>query len=224
MRGAGILLAAGRGTRLGGETPKGFSPLGGEPLLARVLRAAAACGAIEALVVVAPPGYEDAAASIAADAGASVRVVTGGETRQASVRRGLDDVPPGPEAVVCHDVARPFAPPELFDRVLRALAGADGAVPVLPVADTVKRLRDGLVVETVPRDDLALVQTPQAFRRPALETAHLRAEVEGFTGTDDAVLLERAGFRVAAVPGDPRNLKITDPSDLARAAAMLAGD
>lgn len=224
MRAAGILLAAGRGRRLGGEAPKALAPVGGEPILARALRTAASCAGIEALVVVAPGGYEEEVTSLVDGSATPVSVVAGGKTRQASVRRGLEAVPAGPDAVVCHDVARPFASPELFERVLGALAEADGVVPVVPVADTVKRLRGGLVVETLSREDLALAQTPQAFHRAALEAAHLRAQRDGFVGTDDAVLLEQAGFVVAAVEGDPRNLKITDPADLARAAAILSGE
>jgi 2-C-methyl-D-erythritol 4-phosphate cytidylyltransferase len=221
VRVAGILLAGGRGTRLGGETPKALVLFGGEPLLARALRTADGCGRLEGLVVVIPEGHEDEATAIAAASAKLLAVVAGGATRQGSVRRGLDALPNGFEAVVCHDVARPFAGPALYERVLDALEGADGAVPTVPVSDTVKRVRNGVVLETLPRDELVLVQTPQAFRRAALEEAHRRAERDGFTGTDDGALLERAGFRVAAVPGDPRNLKITDPVDLERATELL---
>lgn len=221
MRAAGILLAAGRGARLGEQSPKALVPLGGEPLLVRALRTAEACPRIAGLVIVAPVGYEDEAISLVTGSTKLLAVVPGGVTRQDSVRRGLRGLSGDLDAVVCHDVARPFATPALYDRVLDALEGADGVVPVVPVADTVKRVRGGLVLETVPRDDLVLVQTPQAFRRSSLEEAHRRAERDGFTGTDDATLLERAGFAVATVPGDPRNLKITDPGDLERAAALL---
>lgn len=221
MRAAGILLAAGRGARLGGDAPKAFATLGGEPLLARALRTAERCRRLEGVVVVAPEGYEEEVTAIAGDRAMLLAVVAGGATRQDSVRRGLDAVPGGVDAVACHDVARPFATPTLYDLVLEALDHADGAVPTVPVSDTVKRVRDGMVLGTLRREELVLVQTPQAFRRAVLEEAHRTAEREGFTGTDDAVLLERAGFRVAAVPGDPRNLKITDPADLERAAALL---
>jgi 2-C-methyl-D-erythritol 4-phosphate cytidylyltransferase len=107
--------------------------------------------------------------------------------------------------------------------VLDGLAGADGSVPSLPVADTVKRVDDGMVAETVARDGLVLVQTPQAFRREALTAAHQAAEADGFVTTDDAALLERAGFRVAVVPGDPANIKITRPEDLRVASALARG-
>jgi 2-C-methyl-D-erythritol 4-phosphate cytidylyltransferase len=122
--------------------------------------------------------------------------------------------------VICHDVARPLASAALFDAVLDGLAGADGAVPSTPVADTVKRVDDGVVVETVHRDGLVMVQTPQAFTREALTAAHRAAEADGYTATDDAALLERVGFRVAVVPGDPANIKITRPEDLLVASAL----
>jgi len=118
---------------------------------------------------------------------------------------------------VCHDAARPFASPALYSAVVSALASADGAVPVLAVADTVKRVRGGIVDATEPRDGLALAQTPQAFDAAALRDAHDRAEREGVEVTDDAAALEWAGYRVSAVPGEVRNFKVTTPEDLARA-------
>jgi 2-C-methyl-D-erythritol 4-phosphate cytidylyltransferase len=129
----------------------------------------------------------------------------------------------GPEIVAVHDAARPFAPPDLFTEVVRAVAaGADGAIPVVAVADTIKRL-DGLrVVDTVTRDDLGLAQTPQAFLVAALRAAHDEAIHAGYDVTDDAMLLEQVGS-VVAIPGDPRNFKITSMLDLARAEARIGG-
>jgi 2-C-methyl-D-erythritol 4-phosphate cytidylyltransferase len=151
-------------------------------------------------------------------------MVTGGSSRQESVRLGVAAVPPEVDTIVCHDAARPFAAPELFSAVIAALKEGDveGAVPVVPVPDTVKRVQVGRVVETVQRDELALAQTPQAFAAAALRSAHERAAAEGFSGTDDAVLLERAGYSVRAVPGDPANFKVTTAEDLARAEALLS--
>jgi 2-C-methyl-D-erythritol 4-phosphate cytidylyltransferase len=152
-----------------------------------------------------------------------VDVVGGGQTRQDSVRRGLETLPEAFDVVVCHDVARPLASTALFEAVLDGLAGVEGAVPSVPLADTVKRVEDGMVAETLPRDALVLVQTPQAFSREALAAAHRAADADGFAGTDDAALLERAGFRVAVVPGDPVNIKITRSEDLRVASALARG-
>jgi 2-C-methyl-D-erythritol 4-phosphate cytidylyltransferase len=122
--------------------------------------------------------------------------------------------------VLVHDAARPLASSTLFARVIAAVRdGADAAVPALALADTVKRVRDGVVVETIPRDDLVAVQTPQAFRRDALERAHGAAGID----TDDAALVERDGGKVVIVEGDPRNFKITRPEDLALARVLLEG-
>jgi 2-C-methyl-D-erythritol 4-phosphate cytidylyltransferase len=137
------------------------------------------------------------------------------------VRAGLVCVPPDADVVVVHDAARPLASPALFARVIAAVRdGADAAVPALPVPDTVKRVRDGVVVETVPRVDLVAVQTPQAFRREALELAHAGAGDD----TDDAALVEAGGGKVVVVEGDPRNFKVTVPDDLVLAHALLGGE
>ncbi len=191
-------------------------------MLAVAAAGAAASPAIAALVVVAPAGYEEEARACVEGLPVPATVVVGGATRQASVRAALDALD-GPEIVAIHDAARPFAPPDLFTEVVRAVAaGADGAIPVVAVTDTVKRL-DGLrVVDTVVRDDLALAQTPQAFGVAALRAAHDEAVGSGAEVTDDAMLLERVGS-VIAVPGDPRNFKITSMLDLARAEARIGG-
>jgi 2-C-methyl-D-erythritol 4-phosphate cytidylyltransferase/2-C-methyl-D-erythritol 2,4-cyclodiphosphate synthase len=125
------------------------------------------------------------------------------------------------QAIVCHDAARCLAQPQLFEAVLDALRRADGAIPVVPVADTVKRLDDGVIAGTLDRDELGLAQTPQAFRAEALREAHRIAEESDVEATDDAMLLELAGYRVVAVPGDPGNFKITTREDLDRAERVL---
>jgi 2-C-methyl-D-erythritol 4-phosphate cytidylyltransferase len=216
-----IVLAAGRGDRLGGETPKAFVPLAGRPLLAHAASAASSVPAISFLVVAAPAGWEDLAHAIVESIGPHA-VVTGGATRQASVRSALAAVPDEAAAIVCHDAARALAPPELFESVLGALAGWDGVVPVLPVTDTVKRVRAGEVEGTEPRDALALAQTPQAFVAAALRDAHTRAERAGAHLTDDAAALEAAGYRVRAVTGHPLAFKITTEEDLTRAEVAAA--
>lgn len=217
-----VLLGGGSGKRLSGRDPKAFVNLDGRTLLERAVSTVEACSRIEGFVIVAPEGWEGRARTVVGPRDRLASVVAGGGTRQDSVRRGLDALPAALDVVICHDVARPLATPALFEAVLDGLVGADGAVPSLPVADTVKRVDDGMVAETVARDGLVLVQTPQAFGRAALEAAHRAAEADGFVATDDATLLERAGFRVAVVPGEPANIKITRPEDL-RVASALAG-
>jgi 2-C-methyl-D-erythritol 4-phosphate cytidylyltransferase len=221
MRAVALLLGAGRGRRLAGSVPKCFVEVAGKPLLAYAVEAVTGCPSVEGFVVAAPAGSEAEAARIAEGSPKRLAVVAGGNTRQASVSRALEAVPRGFDVVVCHDVARPFAGRSLFTAVLNALDGVDGAVPVVPITDTLKRVNPDGVAETLPRDGLVMVQTPQAFRRDRLEAAHRLAAAERYVGTDDAVLVERAGFRVVVVPGDPANLKITSQDDL-RVAGLLA--
>ena len=223
MEGAAlIVLAAGLGDRLGGTVPKAFVPLGGLPLLSHALSAACSSRSITSIVVVAPEGWEDAAREIVAPFGPHA-VVTGGPSRADSVRAGLSAIPEDRPAVACHDAARPFAAPGLFDAVITALDGWDGVVPVVPVADTVKRIRGEAVERTEPREALALAQTPQGFVAEALRRSHARAEGGVLALTDDAAALEVAGYRVRAIAGDPANFKITTAEDLARAEAVVAG-
>ncbi len=167
--------------------------------------------ACDAVVVVLPPDTEWDGPPVAA-------AVAGGASRSASVRAGLVEVPEEAEIVVVHDAARPLAPLALFTAVIDAVrAGADGAVPALPVSDTVKRVQDGRVVATLDRAGLVVVQTPQAFRAEALRAAL----AGGAEATDEAALVEAAGGKVVVVPGDPLNLKITTPHDLARAGWVM---
>ena len=212
-----ILLAAGAGRRLGGPEPKVLLPIGGLPVLA-VAAAAAAASGVGGLVVTFPPGWEGRARACAVGLAVDVQFVEGGETRQASVRAALGAVPASVAIVAVHDAARPFASPDLFRRVLRAVErGPDGAVPVLPVADTVLRVRGEVVEGVESREELALGQTPQAFRTAALREAHAKADAVGASFTDDASMLRWAGYEVLVVPGDPDNVKITTLADLAQA-------
>lgn len=219
-----IVLAAGTGERLGAEEPKAFVRVGGRPLVAIAAAAATASKAVGSLVVAVPPGTEGRAHEMLVDIEVPVTIVAGGATRQASVVLALAAVPEGVSVVVCHDAARPFARPDLFSAVIDAIGDeTDGAVPVVPIADTVKRIQDGRVVGTESREGLALAQTPQAFRLEALAEAHGRASESSIEVTDDAGVLEWAGYHVVAVDGDPRNFKITTPADLLRAAARVEG-
>jgi len=218
-----ILVAAGRGERLGLDRPKAFAKLGASPLLAEPLRRIEASGWVDGIVVVAPPGWEEPAILVAEEEGCGkVRAcVAGGETRSASVRLGLAEVPDDALVVLVHDAARPLVPDEVVERVLAPLSqGWDGAVPGLPVGDTLKRADpDGRVRETVPREGLWAVQTPQAFTAEALR----RGYAAGGEATDCAGLVEAAGGRVKVVPGDPCLLKVTSRADLELAEALLAG-
>ena len=208
-----VLVAAGTGERLGRDRPKAFAKLAERPLLAESLERLEASAWIDAVVVVAPPGWEEPSILLAEELAASkvVACVAGGATRAESVRAGVDEVGPDAEVVVVHDAARPVLVEDVLERVLTALnEGWDGAVPVLPLADTVKRVDGRRVVETLARDELVAVQTPQAFLAPVLREA-LAGELG--VATDCASLVE-AGGRVAAVRGDRRLLKVTEQADL----------
>ena len=213
-----VLVAAGRGERLGDERPKVFARLGELPLLAEPLRRLDECEWIDRIVVVAPPGWEEPSILLAEQLGVSKvsACVPGGETRSASVRAGLAEVPEDVAVVLVHDAARPLLPAEVVRRLLDALEeGFDGAVPGVPVADTVKRVAGEVVVETPPRRELVAVQTPQAFI-----AAVLRAAAAG-EGSDCASLVEAAGGRVKVVAGDERLLKVTTRADLALVESWL---
>ena len=214
-----MLVAAGRGERLGEDRPKAFARLGRLPLLAESLRRLDESDWIDGIVVVVPLGWEEPAIGVAEQLGASKvsACVAGGETRSASVRLGLAEVPADADVVLVHDAARPLLPDDLIPRLLEALAeGFDGAVPAVPVADTVKRVRDGVVLETPARSELVAVQTPQAF-----VASVLRAAAAG-EGSDCASLVEAAGGRVRVVQGDELLLKVTTPADLERVESLLA--
>jgi 2-C-methyl-D-erythritol 4-phosphate cytidylyltransferase len=216
-----VLAAAGRGERLGGDRPKAFAKLRGRPLLAESLERLEASGWVDAIVIVAPPGWEEPAILLAEELACSkvVACVAGGETRAESVRAGAAEVNEDAVVIVVHDAARPALAEEVLERVLTALnEGWDGAVPALPLADTIKRVRDGQVVETLPRGELAGAQTPQAFLAPILREA-LAGDLAG--ATDCAALVEARGGRVTTVPGDPRLLKVTDAADLELVAGWL---
>ena len=215
-----VLVAAGRGERLGLDQPKAFAKLAGQPLLAESLSRLDASEWIDSIVIVAPPDWEEPAILLADELGIGKAraCVTGGATRVESVRAGLAEVADDAAAVLVHDAARPFVTEDVVERVLGALAEADGAVPALPVPDTVKRVSGGRVVETVDRTDLFLVQTPQAFAAAILRDAMTRA---GSDVSDCAAAVEAAGGSIAVVEGDPRLLKITTRADLAAVERLL---
>jgi 2-C-methyl-D-erythritol 4-phosphate cytidylyltransferase len=215
-----VLVAAGRGERLGEDRPKAFVRLGELPLLAEPLRRLDESELIDGVIVVAPPEWEEPAILLAEELGASKvsSCVSGGATRTESVRAGVAEVPDDATVILVHDAARPLLPVEIVPRLLDALAqGFDGAVPGLPVRDTVKRVIGDTVAETPARDELVTVQTPQAFVAAVLRAALARGE----EGTDCASLVEAAGGRVTVVEGDERLLKVTTRADLERIAEWL---
>ncbi|HZO98241.1 MAG TPA: 2-C-methyl-D-erythritol 4-phosphate cytidylyltransferase [Gaiellaceae bacterium] len=220
-----VLVAAGRGERLGDDRPKAFARLGELPLLAEPLRRLDENGWVDGVVVVCPPGWEEPSILLAEQLGASKvsACVPGGATRADSVRLGLEEVPGEAAVVLVHDAARPLLPAEVVDRLLEALGqGFDGAVPGLPVVDTVKRLADGVVAETLDRDALVAVQTPQAFVASVLRAAFAASD-DVSRATDCAQLVEAAGGRVTVVAGDERLRKVTTAADLERVAGLLGG-
>ena len=217
-----VLAAAGRGERLGSDRPKAFARLGGRPLLAESLERLEGSDWIERIVIAAPPEWEEPSILVAEEIAATKvsSVVTGGATRSESVRLALEDVPDDAAVVLVHDAARPLLPEEVIDRVLAPLSeGWDGAVPALPVADTVKRVDGDQVAETLPRGELVAAQTPQAFVASALRDA-LAGDVTN--ASDCASLVEARGGRIKVVEGDRRLLKVTDADDLALVESWLA--
>jgi 2-C-methyl-D-erythritol 4-phosphate cytidylyltransferase len=218
----GVVVAAGAGQRLDGVAPKALVQLRGEPLLVRSARTmGGVCGR---LVVVVGEAWEEQARNLLAEAGINAGVCTGAKTRTGSVAAGLAACEPlrFTDLVGIHDAARPLVSDALIRRVFAAVcAGWDAAAPALPVVDTLKRVSESqAMVRTIDREGLWTVQTPQVFRWAVLRRAY---QIPDRDATDDLALVERGGGRVRLVMGDPTNLKITYPRDLAMAEALLAG-
>lgn len=216
-----VIVAAGSGTRAGPGQAKQWRPLGGKPVLRWSVEAFIAAGAADIVIVTSEDGALTLPEALAGLDG--WRVARGGATRALSVRSGLDALSnrPSDEPVLVHDAARPFLTRETIEGLLSALDAADGAIPALPVADTLKRAEPGAAPTTTSRDHLWRAQTPQAFRRGALVAAYAAwpGDVEP---TDDAQVIEAAGGRIALAPGDPLLMKLTYPEDFAMA-ERLAG-
>lgn len=222
MHALAILVAAGRGERMGAARPKAFLALGGRPLLLRAAQALEAASSVDAIVAVVPAIEIEHAREMLSFLPKLRAVVAGGPRRQDSVREGLKHAPDGFEGVVLvHDAARPLVEPDLVDAVCRAALEAGAAVPVLGLADTVKRVREGRIVETLDRRELGAAQTPQGFRYSLLVRAYAKASADRVELTDEAMAVERLGESVVAVQGSPRNRKITTSEDLAWAEALL---
>jgi 2-C-methyl-D-erythritol 4-phosphate cytidylyltransferase len=215
-----LLAAAGSGERLGADRPKAFARLGDLPLLAESLRRLDDSEWIDAIVIAAPPGWEEPSILLAEELGAGkvTACTAGGASRTQSVRIALAEVPDDAVAVLVHDAARPLLPLDVIERVLTALGeGWDGAVPALAIPDTVKRVGGDAVVQTLDRTELVAAQTPQAFVASVLRAAL----ASGADASDCAALVEAGGGRVKVVPGDRRLLKVTSPEDLDLVASWL---
>ena len=220
-----ILVAAGTGERMGAGRPKAFLPLAGQPMLLRAAAAFQAAPSVEAIVAVVPRAEVDSARALLATLPKLASVVAGGPRRQDSVAEGLRQVPPEfGGLVLVHDAARPLVDVATIEAVCGAARETGAALPVLGLVDTVKRVHEGTVKETLDRRELAVAQTPQVFRRDLLARAYAEAERSGTVLTDEAMAVERLGAPVRAVAGNARNRKLTTPEDLAWAEDLLTGE
>ena len=215
-----LIVAAGQGNRVGGDVPKQYRVIAGKTVLAHAHEALASHDAIDGVVVVVAAGQQDLAQALL---GEDVQVVVGADSRRGSVHAGLEAIAAagGADIVLIHDAARPFLPPVVVDRLLDALMDKDGAIPILPVADTLVRGADGFMENTVDRAQLHRVQTPQAFRFPAILAAH-RTWDTAHDATDDAQILRACGHDVMLVQGDERLNKLTYEQDFSRVQTLLA--
>ena len=220
------MVAAGRGTRVGGEPPKQYLPLNGIPILLRAVRPFASHPDVaQVVVVLAPAEAASPPAFLAELMGEMLAIAAGGRSRADSVAAGLQALRPGCEIVLVHDGARPFVDRGVIDAVIACARAGEGAVAAVPVSDTIKEAASAdptLIGRTVPRAGLWRAQTPQSFPRGMLEQAYAQTGAGASAATDDASLVERCGGAVRLVPDSPRNLKITTREDLA-VAEVLAG-
>lgn len=224
MSTAALVLAAGRGERLGAAAPKGFVELAGVPLIVHALEAIAGASEIERVIPVISAAEMERFAALAPRLRRIEKLagpVAGGRERQDSVAAGLAAVPSGCEWVAVHDAARPLVRSRDVSRVVLTAWRSGAAILAIPVRDTVKRVQGGRVVATPPRSECFAAQTPQVFRCEVLREALAKAAADAFVGTDDAELVERLGVEIEVVDGSPRNLKITRPEDLAIAELWL---
>ena len=220
-----IVVAAGKGTRLGGARPKQFLELRGVPVIIHTLLQFERCNEINEVITVLPAedtaGFESLTRQF--ELKKAGRIVAGGATRAQSVRSGLNAISEA-DIVAVHDGVRPFVTPEEIDRVVVAARQSGAAVLTAPVADTIKRVQDSRIIETVPRADLRRALTPQCFRFEILKRAYEKLDERESTGleiTDDSSLVERLGVEVITVEGSARNIKITNLADLAFGEAIL---
>jgi 2-C-methyl-D-erythritol 4-phosphate cytidylyltransferase len=215
-----VVVAAGRGTRLGGDAPKQFQPIAGVPMVLRALRPFTSHPEVAQVVLVLPPPDAAAPPEFLRTLGEGLTLVPGGAERANSVAAGLAALRPECTTVLVHDAARPFVEQSVIDAVIAHARAGEGAVAAVRVSDTLKEAAPDdatRVSRTVPRDGLWRALTPQGFPRAVLERAHAAAGAAGAGATDDAALVERTGVPVRLIPDSPRNLKVTTPEDLALA-------
>lgn len=215
-----VIVAAGSASRMGG-IDKVMADLGGEPMICRTVRTFQNCDAIREIVIVTREDLVVPITDLCHDFDKVKVVLTGGSSRQASVKIGLGAVSKNTKLVAVQDGARPLISVELIDRVARAAHGYGAAIPVIPAKDTFKTVAGGLVTSTPDRSSLRAVQTPQIFDLDLLKAAIAKAEKEGFDLTDDSSAVENIGFSVRVVEGDERNIKVTTPMDLKIAKLLL---
>lgn len=220
-----IVPAAGRGLRMGGSVPKQYLSIGGDPLIVQSLRILQAAPVVSQIILAVPSAdieYCQHEIVLRHRFTKVTKVVAGGAERQDSVRHALAQVPSDTDIVLIHDAVRPFVTLRMIEEVVAASWKEGAAIIALPMRDTVKQVRtDGMIERTVDRTPLWLAQTPQAFRRDWIETAHRNAHAEGVRATDDAFLVEWLGYSVAVVEGSGENIKVTRPEDLVIGEAIL---
>jgi len=224
MRTAAIIPVAGRGKRLAADKPKQLLDLAGKPVIFRTLEQILQVPQINTGVVVAAPDDIDQIYNLLAQLPGFTqrfRVIAGGAERQDSVYNGLQALVPDTIMVVVHDGVRPLVTPEILRRSISVAAREGGCVAAVPVKDTIKKVSDNKIIETVPRENLWQIQTPQTFRYEILLEAHLKAREAGYFGTDEASLVEWSGHTVSVIEGSHRNIKITTPEDLTIARALF---
>ena len=223
MKVGAIIPAAGRGKRIGASVPKQFLEIQGRPLLHHTLTVFASCKLIDYVVLVMPRTDVDEMGEDWLNKYEIVReVVVGGKQRQDSVYNGFNSLEEGTDIVVVHDGVRPFTTPQMIIATVEAAQQHGAAITAIPVSDTVKQAADGFVTQTVPRDGLWRVQTPQAFQRRLLQQAFKKAKKDSYYGTDEGSLVEYLGERVKIVPGSELNIKITRKEDLVLGESLLS--
>jgi 2-C-methyl-D-erythritol 4-phosphate cytidylyltransferase len=220
-----ILAGGGEGRRMGALGPKLLIPIGGRPALERVLDSFLEVESVGEIVAVVPPALLEAAErSVTArpnPRGVRLAVTPGGAARQDSVRMGIAALTQELPFIAVHDVARTLVTPGLIERVLHAARKTGAAIPACPVRDSLKEIASGRVLRSIDRERVAAAQTPQIFSRDILARAHAGARDQNMEATDDAMLVERIGSEIAVVPGEPSNLKLTEPADLVTLEAWL---
>jgi len=220
-----ILAGGGEGRRMGALGPKLLISIGGRPALERVLDSFLEVESVGEIVAVVPPALLKAAErSVKArpnPRGVRLAVTPGGPARQDSVRMGIAALTRALPFIAVHDVARALVTSELIERVLHAARKTGAAIPACPVRDSLKEIASGRVLRSIDRERVAAAQTPQIFSRDILARAHAAARDQNMEASDDAMLVERIGSEIAVVPGEPRNLKLTEPEDLVTLEAWL---